>query len=112
MTGVVPGRFSKCKLLGGSVEDVATVPNPVWPGDQVLSPTTTDLIFNTEAADHIPTVDGEASQRRAHFSDNGATGTGDDLVLFARGRSAHEPALYRQGRLRTRTVTLGLLCRQ
>ena len=36
MTGVVPGRFGERELMGDPVEGVATVANPVRPGDQVL----------------------------------------------------------------------------
>ena len=70
VTGIVSGRFSQRKLLGGSVEGVATVANSIRPRDQILSPPAADLVLHAEAADHIATVDGEAAQRRAYLGDD------------------------------------------
>jgi hypothetical protein len=108
VTGIVSGWFSQRKLLGGSVEGVATVANSIRPWDQILSPPATDLVLYSEAVDHIPASDREAAQCRADLGDKGSVMSSRDLVLLSGWCGAHELALYRQG---PASITLGLLCR-
>jgi hypothetical protein len=94
MSGVVPSGFSERELMCDPVEGVATVANPVRPGDQVLPASSRTHLLEAEPAYDISTLDREAAQRSAHLGDNCAMGTGDDLVLFATRREPHKLALY------------------
>jgi hypothetical protein len=94
MTGVVPSRLSKCKLLCDPVEGVPAVTNPIRPREQILPAASRAHLIDAEPAYRISTIDREAAQRSAHLGDNCAMGTGDDLVLFATRREPHKLALY------------------
>src|SRR4029453_4386315 len=106
---VVASGVGGRKLVLAPVEGVPAVTNPIRPRDQILPSTGRAHLIEAKPAYHISTLDGQAAQRRAPLGDNSSGETRDDLVLFARGRSAHELALYRHGHT---TITLGLLCRQ
>ena len=80
----MPGRLGQGELLGPTGERVAAVPDPVRPGEQLLTPAALDDLVRAEPSTTSRPSTAYTAQRRAHLGDH------RPLVAGRRSRTAHQ----------------------